>query len=167
MSRVTLIRVLVLVFLGAVSAASAVGQARYPDPWQLNGKACDNFCWNGPYSDNSDEVRAWGNQWVSENRSEKPLEWVTNVRCIKAQHLCIVARNQALSSGGTMTNIDLYSVREWSNYQVRANEEWGMQSNCEKDTLLINRADSSVSLLSAPGPEADRSCRTLLKPKTV
>lgn len=163
MSRVNLIRVVALGFIGAASAASAVAQTNYP--WQWHGTTCDRnmtFCWNGPYKDNSDEVEAWGSRWVSEDRAVKPLEWIRAIRCIKPKELCVVARTQM-----GMTNIDLYPIREWTNDQVTAGEE--QKGDCEEETLLINRADASVSLISKPGPLADSSsCKVGgMKPKTV
>lgn len=119
-------RLIPVVFVVILVRASGVSQTKFS--WQWHDTACDQkmtFCWYGPFKDNSDEVNAWGNQWVSQDHAEKPLEWNSEVRCIKARHLCIVARNQRMWAGTTLTNIDLYSVTEWSDYQIRADEEEG------------------------------------------
>jgi hypothetical protein len=153
-----------------IFAVAASAQTRYS--WQWKDTDCDyhmTFCWDGPFADNSDEVTAWGNHWVSQDKNEKPLEWVTEVRCVKSQRVCILARNQTIGGGGPRTNIDLYIVREWKDYQIRADEEGsGLLVGCEQDSLLINRADASVSMLSNPGPAAATvRCQQVMKPKTV
>ena len=68
------------------------------------------------------------------------------------------------------TNIDLYRIAEWSSYQIRAIAENDLPpgQECEIDTLLLNRVEGSVSMLSAPGPAATtRGCTGFPKPKTV
>ena len=77
------------------------------------------------------------------------------------------------TAGDTLTNIDLYQVDEWSGFQIRATEEssYPPGHECEIDTLLINRVDASVSMLSVPGPAAaTKGCAAVWypkKPKTV
>jgi hypothetical protein len=143
-------------------------------PWQWEGTNCTRgmtFCWYDSNEALDPEVTAHGTRWVSQDKDEKPFEWVTEVRCLQTLHLCIVARNQKLPPGdGTLTNIDLYYVHEWSEYQIRAVEESDLPhgKECEIDTLLLNRADASVSILSVPGPAATtKGCEGLMKPKTV
>ena len=72
---------------------------------------------------------------------------------------------------GSQTNIDLYRIEEWSTVQVRAIEESDFPKGreCEVDTLLLNRVEGSVSMLSAPGPVATtKACMGIIKkPKTV
>jgi hypothetical protein len=115
-------------------------------------------------------VTAHGNRWVSQDKEEKPFEWVTEVRCVKELRTCILARNQTLVFGGSATNIDLYHVQEWSETQIRAigENDWPAGQECEIDSLLLNRAEGSVTMLSVPGPAAtEKRCASTLKPKTV
>jgi hypothetical protein len=121
-----------------------------------------SFCWFGPYSDNSDEVQAWGNHWVSQDKTEKPLEQVVEVRCIKALKICIVAHNQRLFTE-SMTAIDIYYVTRWDDVQVNAKEEHGITERCEEDSLMINHAERSVLLVSSPGVDAaNKSCTNFM-----
>jgi len=143
-------------------------------PWQGKGTSCTptmTFCWYGSDLVKDPEVRAYGNRWVSQDKDEKPFEWVTEVRCIQVLHLCILARNQKVSfAGGTLTNIDLYYVQEWSEHQIRAVGESDLPhgQECEIDSLLLNREEASVSMLSVPGPAATtKGCAAIMKPKTV
>jgi hypothetical protein len=153
----------------------AVGQGKAPADkysWQWKDTSCNyamTFCWYGPYTDNSDEATAWGNQWVSHDKDEKVLRQVVEIRCLKSLGLCIHARNQNIGSK-LMTNIDLYHVREWSDFQIRADMEGSkLPPRCEQDSLLINRADASVVLIASAGADAGKEVCTALfgKPKTV
>ena len=68
------------------------------------------------------------------------------------------------------TNIDLYKIKEWNDFQIRAigESDFPPGKECEIDSLFLNRADASVSMLSVPGPAAsDKRCMLLMKPKTV
>jgi hypothetical protein len=61
-------------------------------------------------------------------------------------------------------------VEEWSSFQIRAIEEsdFPKGKECEIDTLLLNRAEGSVLMLSVPGPAAQsKLCLGIMKPKTV
>ena len=79
------------------------------------------FCWYGSDIVSDPEVTANGRERVHQGKDEKPFEWVTEVRCVQVLHTCIVARNQKLVFGdGTQTDIDLYKIKEWSNFQIRA-----------------------------------------------
>jgi hypothetical protein len=93
-------------------------------PWQEKDTNCTHgmtFCWYGSDLVADPEVTAFGPRWVSQDKEEKPFEWVSAIRCVKALHICILARNQKLLfGGGSMTNIDLYHVQEWSEYEIRA-----------------------------------------------
>jgi hypothetical protein len=140
--------------------------------WQSKGTHCNEsmtFCWYGSETVSDPEVIAYGNRWVSADKDEKPMEWVTQVRCIRRLNVCILARNQKLM-GGSITNTDMYRVEEWNNYQIRAvgESDWPRGKECEIDSLLLNRAEASVSMLSTPGPGAtSKGCAAILKPKTV
>jgi hypothetical protein len=60
-------------------------------PWQAKGTSCTpdmTFCWYGSDQVTNPEVIAFGNRWVSEDKDEKPFEWITEVRCVKALHIC-------------------------------------------------------------------------------
>jgi hypothetical protein len=142
--------------------------------WEDKGSGCDKnwtFCWRGPEDVSDPQVMAWGTRWTTQDKEEHPFEWITEVRCLKNHKLCIVAHNQKVPIGsGTMTNIDLYRIEEWSSYQIRAIAENDLPPGreCEIDTLLLNRVEGSVSMLSAPGPAATtKGCTGFPKPKTV
>jgi hypothetical protein len=141
-------------------------------PWQDGDTSCTKwmtFCWFGSETVSDPEVAAHGNRWISQDKDENPLEWVTEVRCIQKLHACILARNQRVLNG-TVTNIDMYRVEEWSNYQVRSVGESGFPQGkeCEIDSLLLNREEASVSMIEVPGPDATtKVCLGIMKPKTV
>lgn len=140
--------------------------------WQAKNTSCNEmmtFCWYGSELVSDPEVVAYGNHWVSQDKAEKPFEWVTQVRCIQQLHVCILARNQKVGTG-SQTNTDLYYIKEWSEFQIRAVEESDFPhgKECEIDSLLLNRSNASVSMLSVPGPAATtKRCMAIMKPKTV
>lgn len=142
-------------------------------PWQWSGTNCTRgmtFCWYGSDVVVDSKVTAYGTRWATEDKDEKPFEWVTAIRCLQTLHLCILARNEKVPLGGSATTIDLYYVKEWSEYQIRAVGESDLPrgKECEIDSLLLNREDASVSMLSVPGPAATtKGCEVLMKPKTV
>lgn len=140
--------------------------------WQTKDTNCNEsmtLCWYGADEVTDPEVIAYGKRWVTLDKDEKPLEWVTEVRCLRGTHMCILARNQQVF-GTSRTNIDLFRVEEWSDFQIRAIEEsdYPKGQECEIDTLMLNRSDGSVSMLTVPGPAAStKHCMTVMKPKTV
>jgi hypothetical protein len=163
----------VLVFvLFALTAWTQEHPKKYP--WQSGDTPCTEwmtFCWYGSEIVSDPEVTAYGNRWVTQDKDERPLEWVTEVRCIQKMRFCILARNQKIGRG-SHTNIDLYSVEEWSDYQIRTvgvgDAPRGSGKECEIDSLLLNRAEGSVSMLIVPGPAATtKVCLGVMKPKTV
>ncbi|HEV2422030.1 MAG TPA: hypothetical protein VGS59_10020 [Candidatus Acidoferrales bacterium] len=165
-----------LVLIMALSASIAWTQeASKKYPWQFGNTNCTKlmtFCWYGSEDVSDPGVFAHGNRWVSQDKDEKSLEWVTEVRCVQALHLCILARNQKLLSSPDQsdTNIDLYYVKEWNEYQIRAvgENDFPPGKECEIDTLLLNRGEAGVSMLSVPGPAATtKNCLGIEKPKTV
>jgi len=144
-------------------------------PWQSGETPCNesmSFCWLGLETVSDPEVTAYGNRWVTQDKDERPLEWVTEVRCIQKMRVCILARNQKIGRG-SHTNIDMYPVEEWSDYQIRTvgvgDAPRGSGKECEIDSLLLNRAEGSVSMLTVPGPGATtKVCLGVFgKPKTV
>lgn len=169
----TLILTVLLLMAWPCSAQGNKGGPR-KYPWQGKDTNCTpgmTFCWYGSDLVRDPEVIAYGNRWVSQDKEEKPFECVTEVRCIQTLHLCILARNQkALFTGGTLTNIDLYYVQEWSEHQIRAvaESDFPKGKECEIDSLLLNREEASVSMLIVPGSAATtKRCEGILKPKTV
>ena len=164
-------RAIPLVAFAAIAAAAA-GQSTKKYPWQKEGTNCDKtmtFCWYGAEDVSDPQVTAYGNRWVAQDKDEKPFEWITEVRCLNEFKLCILARNQKVLNG-SHTNIDLYRIAEWDSVQIRAIEEsdFAPGRECEIDTLLLNRVEGSVSMLSTPGPAAATpACMNMTKPKTV
>jgi len=161
-----------LVALLALSSPQPPQRQKYS--WQSEGTNCDKnmtFCWYGSEDVSDPQVTAWGNRWTTDEKGERPFEWITEVRCLKDYKLCILARNQKLIVGsGSQTNIDLYRIEEWRSYQIRAIAESDLPhgKECEIDTLLLNRVEGSVSMLSTPGPAAaTKACTGIMKPKTV
>jgi hypothetical protein len=140
--------------------------------WQHKGTKCNDsftFCWYGVEDASDAEVTAAGNRWTTQDRNEKPYEWITAIRCVHRLNICMLARNQKVLNGSA-TNIDLYQVEEWSNIQIRAigENDFPAGQECEIDTLLMNRVEGSVLMLAAPGPAAaTKRCRAIMKPKTV
>jgi hypothetical protein len=160
---------IVLLFASAAWAQNA--PKRYP--WQSNNTSCNatfTLCWYGSDEVSDPEVTAYGNRWVTQDKNEKPFEWITEVRCLQKLHLCIFAHNRGFGVGKSRTEIDVYHVEEWSEYQIRAigENDFPQGKECEIDTLLLNRVDGSVSMLSAPGPAAStKGCTALMTLKTV
>jgi hypothetical protein len=134
---------------------------------QLNANSACNeymtFCWYG------DEVDAWGTVWKTDDPSEKSLEQVTQVRCFQKLHVCMKARNQKVPLGWTVTNIDLYNVRSWDTNEIRAVLDESADSQCEQDTLLLNRVEQKAIIIDSPGPQGSekRCIRLVGQPKTV
>jgi hypothetical protein len=163
-----------VVILILVMFASIAWTQEHPKtyPWEYGDTSCDktlSLCWYGADVVSDPQVTAYGNRWASQDKEEKPFEWVTEVRCIQGLRLCILARNQKILNG-SRTNIDLFHIEEWSNYQIRATEESDFPhgKECEMDSLLLNRAEGSVSMMSVPGPAAaTKACLGIMKPKTV
>jgi len=147
-------------------------QGNHKPSWQTKDTSCNErmtLCWYGADEVSNPEVIAYGKSWVTLDKEEKPLEWVTEVRCLRDKQMCILARNQQLIRT-TQTNIDLYEIQEWSDFQIRAIEESSFPKGqeCEIDTLMLNRPDGSVSMLSIPGPAGStKDCMSVIKPKTV
>ncbi len=153
------------------SFGSPQQQQKYP--WQSGDAPCNEamtFCWYDVEVVSDPEVTAYGNRWTTQDKDEKGFEWITEVRCVKVSKLCILARNQKVIIG-TQTNIDLYRIEEWGKVQIRATGEshFPKGRECEVDTLMLNRVEGSVSMLSAPGPAAaTKVCMGIIqKPKTV
>jgi len=140
--------------------------------WQEGDTGCDktmSFCWYGAELVSDLQVTAYGNRWVSQDKEEKPLEWITEVRCVQELHICILARNQRIGKG-SRTSTELYRIEEWNDYQIRTvGVGDSVRGNeCEIDSLLLNRSEGSVSMLSVPGPKAaTKGCLGVMKPKTV
>ena len=153
-----------LTFLGILFFAS-IAFPQGPNQKESDCNSTMTFCWYA--TDVKDPaVFAKGDHWVAQDKDEKPLEWVTAIRCIESMHICILARNQKVGSlGRTSTSIDLFRIQEWSNYQVRAVEEnyFPPGRECEIDSLLLNRAEASVSMFSVPGPAAGSKACTAMK----
>jgi hypothetical protein len=129
---------LALVSFGVSLAGKEQGSTHPSDP-------CDkrvNFCWYGPYQHGSDEVQAWGNRWIPQEKSEKAMEISTAIRCVKRMNVCMYAGYQVMLGSRRINRVQL---------------------------LPINRGDRSVTLISSPGPRAETSaCTGLLgSPKTV
>jgi hypothetical protein len=164
----------VMLTLGTTLCASLAWAQGTPKKylWQEGDTGCDktmSFCWYGAELVSDPEVIAYGNRWASQDKEEKPFEWITEVRCVQQLHVCILARNQKIMNG-SRTNIDLFRIAEWSDYEIRAVGENDLPrgKECEIDTLLLNRSEGSVSMLSVPGPAAAaKGCTGIMKPKTV
>jgi hypothetical protein len=118
------------------------------------------FCWY------SDEASASGDRWVSPDKKEPPLEFVTAIRCVKSLKLCINARNLELL-GKRITVVDLFYVSKWGSVQIEATrEDRPADLGCTSDALLLNKVEQTATLVSTPGL-AGKDCAALLKPKTV
>lgn len=110
-----------LAFVATIASPQQHHHQKYE--WQHGDTNCNDtmtFCWYGVEDVSDPQVTAYGNRWSSQDKEEKPFEWITEVRCLKDFNLCILARNQKVPNGGSLTNIDLYRIEEWSSYQIRA-----------------------------------------------
>ena len=126
------------------------------------------FCWYGPYSDGTDEVSASGDRWVSPDKKEPALEFITALRCLKSLKVCIMGRNLELL-GKRITFVDVFYVSKWGSVQIEATREWqATNDGCTVDSLLLNKVEQSATLVSTPGPTAGtKECVAMQKPKTV
>jgi hypothetical protein len=108
MSRFAKSIAIISVILFASTVWAQVTPRKYP--WQAKDTSCTpdmTFSWYGSDLVTNPEVTAFGNRWVSQDKDEKPFEWITEVRCVKALHICILARNEKLSfSDKTLTSIE-------------------------------------------------------------
>src|SRR5690348_12384443 len=112
---------LVFASLAFITAIALPQQQQKKYPWQKEGTNCDKFmtfCWYGEEDVSDPQVMAYGNRWVSQDKMEKPFEWITEVRCLKGK-VCILARNEKVLNVGSQTNIDLYWIEKWSSYEIR------------------------------------------------
>jgi|SRR5215472_7712151 len=156
-------RAVIVVLLASLAALGQNVQKRYR--WQHVFKdqnnavdPCDyqvTFCFHGPYRDGSDEIDAWGNRWVSESGTPKlPGQEVTEVRCLKARQLCILAHSILVASL-PRTEIELYRVKNWNTSEVQASSE--DHNAFGTATLLINLEEGSVFLTLVPNQLGSRA----------
>ena len=171
--RVPLVASLSALALTFVATIASPEKQQQKYPWQHGDTHCNEtitFCWYGVEDVADPQVTANGNRWTTQDKDEKPFEWITEVRCLKDSKLCILARNQKIANG-SQTNIDLYRIEAWSSYEIRAigENDFPKGKECEIDTLILNLVEGSVSMLSAPGPAAaTKVCMGIIKkPKTV
>jgi hypothetical protein len=129
-------------------------------------KACNadvTFCWYGPNAPIRDEVRAWGNRWVSQDDKASPSEAVTEVRCIKSLMVCVVASNYAAHGGKRVTSVDLYYVTSWETTKIEARPEG--DDPCREGNLQMNKIEQTVTRTVQPrnsvDPRFSRSCSEL------
>jgi len=146
---------------------SVLGQAS-----SRQSEPCDkemNFCWYDPYPDGSDEVEAWGDRWISQDKNEKNFEISSEIRCVKKLGVCMYASSQLVFGSKRITKIDLLQITRWDNNQITADGENASREPCDRDSYIINRGDHSVTMVSSPGPRAESSSCTAVmgKPKTV
>jgi hypothetical protein len=147
-------------------------QADHKPSWQTKETNCNEsmtLCWYQAEQVSDPEVIAFGQRWNTQDKDEKPLEWVTEVRCMREKHMCILAQSKHVL-GIARTTIDLFVVEEWTDFQIRAlgENDYPKGQECEIDSLILNRSEGSVSLLTVPGPAAStKHCVTVMKPKTV
>ena len=153
---------LVLAFLLWLSAPTTFAQSR--DVRQRCNEKM-TFCWY------PDEVDAWGSLWKTDDPTEKSLQEVTEVRCVKRLNVCIKARNQQnpAAASSSLTNIDLFNVRMWNDTKIEAVMDEQVTPECEQDLLVMNRAERSAIIISSPGPRGDeKHCKDFMgPPKTV
>lgn len=138
---------------------------------QLKDDNCDErmtFCWSYP-GISDPEVTARGNQWMSQDKTEKPLSMVVEIRCIRKLNVCIYASNEKRPFiNGSITRIDLYNVTRWDGAEIDATSEVRFDP-CEHDSLMLNHAEKRAYLIASPASKAGESvCTNLIgKPKTV
>ena len=104
-----------------VFTAVAAGQSQ-KYPWQHGDTHCNEtmtFCWYGAEEVSDPQVTAYGNRWATQDKDEKPFEWITQVRCLKDLRICILARNQKVMNG-SQTNTDIYRIESWTSNEIRA-----------------------------------------------
>jgi len=74
---------------------------------------------------------AYGNRWVSQDQSEKPFEWITEVRCLSEYKLCILARNQKVLDGSQTKHRPISRLRHRCSHRLhKLRQLLGRQRNC-------------------------------------
>jgi len=148
--------IVLFLFFIATTASRTKSQEK-PNPCNENM----TFCWYG------EEVQAWGNSWVAQDQTEKPLNISLEIRCIKKFGICALAAAQLVMGNKIVTKVDILPITHWDTNQITADGENPSKDPCEKDSYILNRVDRAVLYISSPGPKSDFTPVCKGKPKTV
>jgi Putative peptidoglycan binding domain len=91
----------------------------------------------------------------------------SHLECYKERGLCLEAdatQMDILGSPGIVSTLTEYQITKWDAFELIAEDA---TPDCERDQLLINRQEKSVTILSTPTYKSE-SCKKLLgKPESV
>jgi Putative peptidoglycan binding domain len=113
-----------------------------------------------------DDYASADGAWDRFNESDAHVE-STHVECYKDRGLCLAVdavQMNVFGSPSIFSKLAEYKVTKWDAFELIAEDA---TPDCERDQLLINRQEKSVTMLSTPTYKSD-SCKKLLgKPETV
>jgi len=106
--------------------------------------------------------------WVEEGKSDPEIE-SSNIECYRDWGMCIDGQAQQTKLFGSTDVIgkfEAYKITTWDKYELIADSLYPMP--CERDTLRINRQEKSVTVVSIPAYQNEKTCQDALgKAKTV
>lgn len=104
--------------------------------------------------------------WDHMNKSESSVQ-SSHLECHRESGTCLEADAsliEILGSPGIFSKLGQYQVTKWDAYEVVAEDA---TADCERDQLLINQQEKSVTIISTPTYK-NQGCKELLgKPETV
>lgn len=108
-------------------------------------------------------------RWVSEDTSEKSIDlFDIAIVCTKKLRICIKTE---VDPDQRRMHLEALSITQWDGkqQQINANGEHSNDNPCQKDSYILNGQDSSVLLITNPGPSSGTPfCIQLMgKPKTT
>jgi hypothetical protein len=131
-------------------------------------KACNaevTFCWYGSSTPIRDEVRAWGNRWITRDGKIPPVESIVEIRCIKTLMVCVLASNYVVKKGKRETSIDLYDVTSWDTTKIEARPDG--DDPCKEVNLNLNKIDQTATWTFRPRDSARSGFCAQIKDKLL
>lgn len=107
--------------------------------------------------------------WLEDGATDTEIE-SSQIECYRDWKLCVDGHAYLLKGFGggvdLVGKLDVFQMKSWDKFEIVADSIY--PTPCERDTLHINRQEKSVTLVSTPAYQNDKTCQGLLgKPKTV
>lgn len=149
------------------------------DPWTIDQLRADDELIHQPelfltpfqfFADRWDDGGFTSNgSWLEDGATDPEIE-SSQIECYRDWKLCIDGQAIQLKGFGGGINLvgkfEAYQIKSWDKYEIVADSAY--PSPCERDTLRINRQEKSVTIVSTPAYQNEKTCQDLLgKPKTV
>ena len=97
-----------------------------------------------------------GDAWFPTDPSAKPIKTHIQILCKRRLGICALAT----SDGDAGVAVEFLTVVSWTSKRVSLRDE-RLHPSCAVSDYIVDRAGSSVSLISSPGLHAERvECRT-------